>query len=220
MQELRAFQLANVAQGLQDGGQIVAINGPDVVETKFLEQRAGYHQAFDMLLGAARQFPHAGHLRQHFFAAFAHRGIELAGEDLRKSIGQRPDIGRYRHIVVIQDDEQIGTDVACVIECFKGHAGGEAAVANHGHRSPLAPRVFRGNRHSKRGADRRTGMPYAEGVIRAFVTFRERCNAAPAADGRHLVAATGQNLVRIGLMPHVPDDPILGRVVEVMQRDS
>jgi hypothetical protein len=37
---------------------------------------------------------------------------------------------------------------------------------------------------------------------------------------RHPFAAAGNNLVRVGLVADVPNDPIVRRVVDVMQRDG
>ena len=62
MQELRTLQFLDVAQGLQQGGQVMPVHGPYVIEPEFLEQGTGHDQAFEMFLGTARQFPHGRHL--------------------------------------------------------------------------------------------------------------------------------------------------------------
>ena len=38
-------------------------------------------------------------------------------------------------------------------------------------------------------------------------------------DGVQLLAPAGQHLVRIGLVPDVPDQPVIGRVEHIMQRN-
>ena len=47
----------------------------------------------------------------------------------------------------------------------------------------------------------------------------EAAQAAALAQGADAVAATGQDLVRIGLVPDVPDDAVVRRVEDVVQRD-
>ena len=81
--------------------------------------------------------------------------------------------------------------------------------------------VARGrDRHAQRGADRGAGVADAEGVVLALGAGRKGCQAARLLDGVQPVAPTGQHLVRIGLVSHVPHQPVLGRVEDIVQRDS
>jgi hypothetical protein len=108
VQELRAFQVAQVGERLHQRVDVVAVDGPDVIEAQFLEQRAGQHHALHVLLGPAREFPHRGHAPQDLLAAFAQRGVRLAREHAREVIRQCADVLRDRHVVVVQDDEHVG----------------------------------------------------------------------------------------------------------------
>ena len=93
VQQLRPFQLTNVAQGFDQGVDIVAVDRADVVEAEFFEQRAGDHHALHVFFGAPRQFPHRGHFLQDFLAAFAHGGVHTPGQDSRQVIRQAADVG-------------------------------------------------------------------------------------------------------------------------------
>ncbi len=42
---------------------------------------------------------------------------------------------------------------------------------------------------------------------------------AQLAQAAHAVAPAGQDLVRIGLVAHVPDQPVFGRVEDIVQGD-
>jgi hypothetical protein len=53
VQELGALEGAQVLQGGEQGFEVVAVDGADVVEAELLEHRAGHHHALDVLLGAA-----------------------------------------------------------------------------------------------------------------------------------------------------------------------
>ena len=61
-------------------------------------------------------------------------------------------------------------------------------------------------------------MRGAEGVVRALLTSRKAGDAAMLAQASHAAAPPGQDLVSIGLMPHVPHQPVVRRVEHVVQR--
>ena len=63
-------------------------------------------------------------------------------------------------------------------------------------------------------------MPRAHDVVLGLEDRAERREAAVAADRRELVAASGQHLVRVGLVAHVPEDLVARRVEQRVQRDG
>ena len=63
-------------------------------------------------------------------------------------------------------------------------------------------------------------MGGAETVVFAFGAFGESGQTAALAKGANAVAPAGQNLVRIGLVPDIPDQPVARRIEEVVQRDG
>ena len=63
-------------------------------------------------------------------------------------------------------------------------------------------------------------MADPKGVIRALAALGKTGDAALAAQGSHAGAPPGQDLVRVGLMAHIPHQPIFGRIEDIMQRDG
>ena len=63
-------------------------------------------------------------------------------------------------------------------------------------------------------------MRGAERVVFAFGALGEAGQSAALAQRADAVAPAGQNLVRIGLMADVPDQPVGRRVEDVVQRDG
>src|SRR5690606_41553152 len=59
-----------------------------------------------------------------------------------------------------------------------------------------------------------------EGVVVAFAAFGKAGETFVLAHAGHALAPAGQDLVRIGLMADTPYQAIVGRVVEVMQRNG
>ena len=61
-------------------------------------------------------------------------------------------------------------------------------------------------------------MADAKGVVLAFGTMAEGRESAEAANGFKLFATAGEDLVRIGLVAHVPDQAVMRRIKTAMQR--
>ena len=62
-------------------------------------------------------------------------------------------------------------------------------------------------------------MRGAEGVVLALRALREAGQPAQLAQRAHALAPAGEDLVRIGLVAHVPHQPVIGRLEHVVQRD-
>ena len=61
-------------------------------------------------------------------------------------------------------------------------------------------------------------MGRAEGVVFALRALGEARQAVRLAQGPDPVATAGEDLVRVGLVADVPDQPVARRVEHVMQR--
>ena len=117
--------------------------------------------------------------------------------------------------------QHVGLRHAGVVQRLEGHAGASSR-RRRSPRPPCASSPFSlaATRHAERGRDRGRRMRGAEGVVLALVAAREaaRCRRAGAACAMPLAAA-GEDLVRIGLVADVPDDAVVRRVEDVVQRD-
>ncbi len=131
---------------------------------------------------------------------------------------QRADVFADRHAVIVEHHQHVRTDIAAVIQGFERHAGGHCAIADHGNEFTLIAFTLRRNGHAERGGNRCGRMTDAKGVVLAFLAAGKRRQAVFLLDGGDAVAAAGKNLVRIALMPHVPDQPIVRRIEHVVQR--
>ena len=220
VQELRAFQRLHVRERVRQHVDVVPVDRPDVVEAEFLEQRAGQHHALHVLFPALRELLHRRHLRQHFLAAPPHRVVEARSEELGEVAVQRAHRLRDRHLVVVEDDEEIGARDAGVVQRLERHAGAHRAVADHGDHAARVAVALRRDRHAERRRDRRRRMRGAERVVFAFRTARKARRPARHPQPAHVRAAAGQDLVRVGLVTHVPHDAIARRVEHVVERDG
>ncbi len=146
--------------------------------------------------------------------------VHAAGQCARQIIRERADVLGDRHVVVVQDDQQIGRQGPRMIQRLERHSRRERAVADDGHGAAIFAALRRGDRHAERGADRGARVTDAEGVVLALAAGRKGREAPVLLDGVQQLAATGQHLVRVRLMADVPHQPIVGRIENVMQRDG
>ena len=222
VEELRpAVGVEQVADVLQRGNErieVVAVDGADVVETKFLKQRGGHHHAFGVLFQPLGQLEQGRRPLEHLLAHVFRGRIKLPAHELGQVAVERSHRWRDRHVVVIEHHKQATLGHARVVQRLERHACGHGTVADDGHGLALLTLDLGGQRHAQRGRDAGGRMCGAEGVVFALVTARETTDAAELAQGAHAVAPTGEDLVRVGLMTDVPDQAVFRRVEHVVQR--
>ena len=217
VQQLRPLEIAHVAQGLDQSLDIVTVDGADVVEAKLLEQGAGHHHPLEVLFGPLGQLLDRRQTGQHLLAAFADGGVELARHDSGQMVVERADILGDGHLVVVEDHQHVFMDVAGVVERLKSHPRCDGAITDHRNDLAAQPFTLGGNRHTECGTDGGAGVADGEHVVLALATPGEGVQTIFLTDGVDLVTASGQDLVGIGLMAHVPDQPIERGVVDVVQ---
>jgi hypothetical protein len=159
-------------------------------------------------------------IAEHLLAG-APRGVEgAAGQQARQVLVERADRRRDRHVVVVEDDQQVGVDHAGVVERLEGLPADIAPspmIATTRRSSPLL-----------RAA---TAMPSAAEIeVDEWPTpkvsyslshaAREAGHAVLHAQPLHAGAAAGQGLVRIGLVADVPHQAVGRRVEHVVQGDG
>ncbi len=101
-----------------------------------------------------------------------------------------------------------------------GDATGEGAVADHGgdlavRADPLTHRLLQPDRV----ADRGRGVTGSHDVVLGLEDRTERGQTVVLADRRQLLAAAGEDLVRVGLVADVPEHLVAGRVEQAVQGD-
>ena len=135
--------------------------------------------------------------------------------------GDRADVRRDRHAVVVEDDHHRRLQPAGVVERLVGDAAGERAVADHGDdlavlADPLPHRLL----EADRVADRGRGVARAHDVVLGLEDRAERREALVLADRVEPVAPAGEHLVGIGLVADVPEDLVPRRVEQAVQGDG
>ncbi len=123
--------------------------------------------------------------------------------------GKSADRGRIRATVVVEnDDETLRFGHRDVIEGLVGHSPGQGAIADDRHR---VTGVF-GEGVAKCVGQRRGGMAVLDEVVWRLLPARVPGEAAGVAEPVEVAHSAGEQLVHIGLMADVPDEPVAWRV--------
>ena len=125
------------------------------------------------------------------------------------------------HVVVVENHQQVGAlRGPGVVQPLERKPSGHRAVADHGHDLPLLAPQFGGLGHAERRGDRHRSVPAPERIVFALGHARKTADAVQLPFGFKRLAASRDDLVGVGLMADVPDDPVLRGVEDVMQGRS
>ena len=105
-----------------------------------------------------------------------------------------------------------------MVQRLEGHACRHAAVADQRDRHVRAALMLHGAGHAERGRNRSARVAGAEGVVRRLGAAQELRDAPFLADAREVVAASGQQLVRVALVADVEHQLVARRVEDGVDR--
>ena len=158
----------------------------------------------------------------------AHESLKVLGDLVVARIGDElVEVGRDRAdifgdapFVVVQDADESLRRVADVVERLERNAVRQRRVAENA--DDIFVRAFFVARrcHAERGGQRRARVTRAVAIVRAFRAQGEAVQAVRLPDGAKPVFAVGENLVNVNLVAHIPDEFVLGRVEDAVQRDG
>ena len=130
--------------GLERGPQraahrahVVAVDHAEVGPVELLPPEAGGPEGLDGLLEARAEALERGadagrQLRELLLDALARLPQARVQPDAVHVPGQRADVGRDRHPVVVEDHDDRGAEAAGLRDRLEGDAAGHRAVADHG----------------------------------------------------------------------------------------
>ena len=214
--------LAHVFQHGQQVVEVVAVDRADVVEAQLFEQGAaggvGPGEAFPALGGGLdRAREPLGDVLGDVAQALIGAAGRQAGEIRRHGANRRRDA----HVIVVEDHGQAPTPDRSVVHRLVGHARRHGAVADHRDHLPVGvTALVHALGHTQCGGDRGRRMGGSKGVVFALRPAHEARQPVFLAQAADAIAAFGQDFVRVGLVPHVPDQPVVGGVEDPVQRDG
>ena len=200
----------DLVQHLHQLGDIVAVEWPEVsyVETfeyVLLLGNKGFEGIPETEYHALLVVVHHSLAPEHVVELIAPLVVAHGCGEFGKVAVQSPDVRRNRHVVVVQDDEEIVRIDGCVVQSFECESVADGCVANQGNRHAvfLARSVHVGYGHAEGGGDCVACVAAGEGVIYAFGRRRETADAAQGALGGECLAASCQQFMGVCLMAYV-----------------
>ena len=219
MQQLGPFDVAQCPKRAHQLLEVVAVDGAEIAEIEALEEVAlVQHPLFHGVARLLAEAQQARRMRKDAPQPLLETVVVHRCGDFEQVVLQCAGGLVDGHVVVIEDHQDVGAFAGPgIVEPFEREAAGHRTVADDGHDLvPLAPH-FSSFGHAERRRNRHRGMPAPESVVGALGHARETADAAQQAFGLERLAAPGDNLVGIGLVPHVPDDLVRGRIENVVE---
>ena len=223
VQELRALQVLDIVQHLDEIVDVVPVHGAEVTDAEALEQVVlAREQGLQAIVEAqdvlAPVVVDQVHLPQAPIDVVAHLVVGLARGDIHQVLAQAAHAMVDGHIIVVQDNQQVVRVDGGVVQPLEGQASRHRPVADD--RDHVAIRLFPqggGHGHTHRRGDGVGGVPGDERVVLALGRVGEPADAPQLPQGMEYLFPPRQDLVAIVLVPHVPHDAVVRRVEHVMK---
>ena len=222
MNDHRAVVFLGPLQRVLQRGNVVAVDGAEIVKAQRLKEALVHKNGLDRILHpqhrpAERRTDHrdtSKTLLHHLFRA----GPALADPQIGQVLTQRTHVGRNGHFIIVQNQNQLGFAVARVVQRLIAHTAGQGPIAHQRHHMIVLSLKVPCPCQSQRRRDRRGGMSRFKGVAGTFAPLGKAGNAAEGAQGVEHLIPPRQQLMHIALVSHVKDDLIFGDVKHAVQR--
>ena len=201
--------------------QIVTVVGAEVFEAELLEEGAGDHHVLQQLLHVGGELVELDaderNAIHHALGQIFGLVVALAFDDLVQVAADSSDIRGDRHVVVVEDEEEFAFEMAGLIQALEGQTAGERSVSDHGHDAIVLLAEIAGHGDTECRGDGSGGVAGVEDVVLRLLALAESGDAIVLADGVEAIAASGNQFVRIALMPGVENELVARRVEYVVQ---
>jgi hypothetical protein len=191
----------------------VAVDPARVLQPERVEERRWLEHLLDGFLEAGRQFVGGLTDQRHPTQNASGRALGPFVPRIHPQVGE---VGEHRHaadgrsvavaVVVHDHDEPPGPRHRDMAECFVRHTPGEGTVPDHCDRPMLLVRQC----PAEGVGERSRGVRVLDEVVLALLARRIPAEASELTESVEAGSATGQELVDICLVTHVPDEAVAG----------
>ncbi len=211
----RSVEAPRVAQCTFHGVLVVSVDRADVLQAEVGEHHLRRQRVLDARLDAVHalvaELADDRHAPDGLAALLENLLVARLQPQPGHVLGEAADGRRVAAAVVVDDDHDRPPGRGDVVERLPAHAAGQRAVADDGdHVAVAVPGQLERLGQPVGIRQRRAGVAGFHPVVLALAARRIARKAALLAQRVEVVAATGQHLVHIGLMPGVEDDRIVG----------
>ena len=200
--------------------EVVSVNGANMKETQFLKHGTTSDETTRMTHGALdRAINLLSEFCRDALGNIAHTLVGFAGGKFGK-IGAHCTNGLgYRHVIVIEDDNQTRVHGTGIVQSLERHAGRHRAIADYCNHMVCAAIQITRNGHAEARGDGCRGVCGTKRIIFTFSTSGETRETVFLAQSVKTFPATCENFMGIGLMADIPDNPVFRCIEDVVQGD-
>ena len=199
MQQFGAFHVLDVVEHPDKGIYIMAVNRSEIAYIKTFEyilliQQQRFQRIVETEHGTLAAVSHQTEFPQQLVEHISQPVVARAGVDLRQIAVEGTHIGVNRHVVVVEDYQQIVGGVCSVVDTFERKTTRHGSVADNGHHVSLGGVVVHrcSHGHSQCSRDGVGCVSCHEGVVFAFVGIGKPAETVePTVSGKR-IAAPGQ----------------------------
>jgi hypothetical protein len=206
-------------EGFDEEGNVVSVDGAEVLEAELLEEDRGPEHALGGFFSAAGDFE--GGFAADFFDDALGRIVQpvvvLVGDDAVEVAGDGADVAVDGPLVVVEDNDHAFGLLGDVVDGFERDSVGKGCVSGDGDDVLFAAGEVSGDGHAEGGGEGGAGVTGAEAVVLALGAQHEAVESAGLADGCHAVQPPGENLVDVGLVTDVENEFVFGGVEDGVQ---
>jgi hypothetical protein len=220
----RPTEPSGPGQRVLDGLDVVPVDRPDVLQAQVLEHALRSDDVLESLLHPVQRVVQRGaddrRTAEDLLAPLEEPLVAPGGAQGGEMVRQPADGGRVGPLVVVDDDDQptgvVGRDV---VQRLPGHPAGQRPVADHGHHVPVGLATQLVGLGQPVGVGQRgRGVRVLDHVVVGLGPARVPGQAVLLPQPGEPGSAPGDDLVHVRLVAGVPQDPVVRRVEDPVQR--
>src|SRR3990172_1208271 len=202
----------------------VPVDRSHVLDPELIEEHARHNESLERLLCLLCKVEHGladpREALEKVLGLLPQLGVELPGHQFVQVRGQRAHIRRDGHLIVVQNDHEVLLQMSGLVQSLERKPRGDGTVPDHRDHAVVFALDVPRSRHPEGRGDGRARMAHVKVVEGALFPFRKSAHAAELAERGGPGAPSGEQLVRVRLVPHVPHDTVARRIKGVVEGDG
>ena len=219
----RAIKLFCAGEHFNQLCRIMAVNRAKIGEPHLFKQHVWDEQILDLIF----QVQHTAEQPRTNLGEFSQKlsciMLEMLVGAARAHAVQMPvhsaHIVRNGHIVIVEHNDQRLFALPRIVKRLETESACQCAVAQYGNHAALSAEHAFGAQNAERCGNRSARMARSKSIMWTFRTLRKAADPVFLAEFIEFGRTAGQDLMHIGLMPHIKNDLICRRIKHAVQRD-
>src|ERR1700680_1269931 len=222
MNETGPAHILDRRESIHQRVDVVTVDRPEVSKPELFEENSWSEERLYALLPLPHQGANSGKRARRGIDHCSDRRADAIVERIPLNRGQilrhRPHVWGDRHLVVVENDDEVALGRTRVVEAFVRQPAGQCSIAKNRDDLEVLAIQIASDRNSVARGNRRARVSRAEGVVLALGALQKSGQPVLLAQSLESVSASSEEFVRVALMPHIPDNPVPRRIEHRVQR--